>query len=343
MNKMQFNPATGFKDGSAYPNPNNATQTREQLQSLHDQTKNFINNMVDTLNGEDGYKEIGTPDGTLDQVMVQSSNIKKIRVNDDGALEYSEDGSVFHMPSSSGHIILNQYGDQFPQRARLKFLDTVIEDDSENNTTVISGIKGDTGPEGPQGPQGVPGAQGPQGVAGPQGEQGVQGPKGDKGDPGEDGNNFAVLGLYATMIDLFSAHPTGEKGDAYAVGTAKSNTIYIWDVDDDTWKDIGALQGPQGPQGEQGESGPQGQQGIQGPQGLQGIQGNPGPQGPQGEQGETGPAGVGVPSGGTKGQVLIKSSDNSYETEWANFHKITVGTAEPTGGEDGDIYIMLEE
>ena len=155
MDKFQFNPPTGFKDGNSYPNPANATQTREQLQSLHDQTKDFVNGMIDTLNGEEGYKEIGTPNGTLDEVMLTSEDIKQVRVNQDGVLEYSTNGKDFYPSSSSGHVILNEYGDRFAQRTRLKFNNTVVSDDPENDCTVISGIKGETGATGPAGP-GVP-------------------------------------------------------------------------------------------------------------------------------------------------------------------------------------------
>ena len=52
-----------------------------------------------------------------------------------------------------------------------------------------------------------------------------------------------------------------------------------------------------------GETGPQGEQGATGQ---------------QGPQGETGAAGVGVPSGGTTGQVLKKASNTNYDTEWAD-------------------------
>ena len=126
---------------------------------------------------------------------------------------------------------------------------------------------------GPQGVQGVQGTQGPQGPAGPQGVQGVQGPagpQGARGPAGADGRDFKVLGLYPDLYSLQSAHPTGAAGDAYAVGTAQSNTIYLWDTDALIWQDVGALQGPPGPQGVQGVQGPQGIQGVQGPPGTAG-------------------------------------------------------------------------
>lgn len=48
------------------------------------------------------------------------------------------------------------------------------------------------------------------------------------------------------------------------------------------------------------------------PQGIPGTAGATGPQGPQG------PAGVGVPTGGTTGQVLTKASNGDYVTTWSN-------------------------
>lgn len=168
------------------------------------------------------------------------------------------------------------------------------------------GPKGDPGPAGPQGEQGEAGPQGPQGEtgpAGPKGETGPEGPAGPQGEQGpqgpagKDGTSFTVKGLYDSLEALQQAHPTGSAGDAYAVGTAGSNTIYIWDVDGYNWTDIGNLQGPQGEQGPEGPQGPQGPQGDIGPtgpqgeQGPQGVQGVPGEQGPVGETGPAGPKG----------------------------------------------------
>lgn len=158
--------------------------------------------------------------------------------------------------------------------------------------------------------QSLRGAQGQTGPQGPQGEQGVQGPR------GENGSNFQIKGLYPTLSDLQTAHPTGSLGDAYAVGTATSNVVYNWDVDHLEWKNIGSLKGPQGEQGVQGPTGPQGPQGEQGIQGPTGPQGEQGPQGQTGPQGPQGNPGQGVPTSGTTGQALVKSSNTDFDTEW---------------------------
>ena len=52
--------------------------------------------------------------------------------------------------------------------------------------------------------------------------------------------------------------------------------------------------------------------------GIIGTQGPTGPTGPTGATGATGPAGPGVPTGGTTGQVLAKSSGTNYDTAWIN-------------------------
>ena len=93
------------------------------------------------------------------------------------------------------------------------------------------------------------------------------------------------------------------------------NGAYVWDVDNQTWVNLGPVQGPQGPNGDIGNTGSQGPAGIQGPkgdkgdkgdqgdtgaQGIQGPKGDPGEQGPQGVQGqrgEQGPQGVQGPKG----------------------------------------------
>jgi len=91
--------------------------------------------------------------------------------------------------------------------------------------------------------------------------------------------------------------------------------------------------GPQGPKGDKGDAGNTGATGATGSQGVQGIQGPPGVKGDTGTAGAAGAAGapgaagVGVPAGGTTGQILSKTSGTDYATAW---------TAAPTGGGTGD-------
>lgn len=162
-------------------------------------------------------------------------------------------------------------------------------------------IRGPQGVQGIQGPQGPQGATGPQGPSGPTGATGAQGPKGEKGN---DGASFTVLGLIATYELLIAAYPTGQAGDAWAVGTPANNVIYNWDTAQSAWVNLGSLQGPAGPQGETGPVGPQGATGPQGPEGPQGIQGPQGLQGIQGPQGEQGPQGTPTTVNGKTGETI---------------------------------------
>ena len=215
------------------------------------------------------------------------------------------------------------------------------------NFSIPRGDPGETGPQGPQGPQGDPGPQGPagkdgvpgeqgpkgdpgetgpEGPQGPQGNPGPAGPQGPQGEPGKDGTSFQVLGRYDTIVDLTDAHPTGTKGDAYAVGV-ETTDIYIWDVDGNTWENIGPLEGPAGPQGTQGPKGEPGDPGPQGPKG---------PQGPQGEPGETGPAGqtatitVGATTTGEPGTEAQVTNSGTAQDAILNF-TIPQGVQGPKG------------
>nr|DAG65158.1 MAG TPA: collagen I alpha 1 [Caudoviricetes sp.] len=144
------------------------------------------------------------------------------------------------------------------------------------------GPAGEPGPAGPAGERGPAGEPGPAGPAGERGPAGEPGPAGPKGDPGADGTSFKVLGRYDTLAGLEAAHPTGSEGDAYAVGSADSNVIYLWDTDKKAWVSVGSLQGPAG---EQGPAGPAGEQGPAGPAGERGPAGPAGERGPAGEPG----------------------------------------------------------
>lgn len=92
-NKFNFSPNNGFKDSSAYPNPQNETESREQLQRPLDQLKDFINqeivpyvkeitsNDIKITETEDGkllLEIVVSPDGvTKKYVDEQIENIQK--------------------------------------------------------------------------------------------------------------------------------------------------------------------------------------------------------------------------------------------------------------------------
>lgn len=154
------------------------------------------------------------------------------------------------------------------------------------NIIEAGAITGPAGPQGPKGDTGEPGPQGPKGDTGETGPQGATGPQGPAGERGE-------VGLQGPKGDTGAQGLQGPKGDRGEQG----------------------IQGPQGPKGDTGDTGPQGQQGIQGAKGDPGAKGETGPKGDMGDPGPQGPAGVGVPSGGTAGQVLSKTADGTAWTD----------------------------
>ena len=136
------------------------------------------------------------------------------------------------------------------------------------------------------------------------------------GPTGPQGAGLVFDGTYPTLEALQQAHPTGQPGDCYKVGTDEEYVAYFWDPENQTWEPLQVM-GPTGPQGEIGPTGPTGPTGPQGatdptgPAGPQGTVGQTGatgatgptgpqgPAGPGGEQGETGATGPQGPQGAT--------------------------------------------
>ena len=164
------------------------------------------------------------------------------------------------------------------------------------------------GQPGPPGPRGNTGLTGDMGATGPQGDRGLQGPAGPLGPAGErgpegprglEGRSFTIRGRHNSYSELISELPVGEEGWAYSIGMGVGNVdhIFLWDVDDLQWVDIGALEGPQGASGVPGASGTPGTNGLTGGTGGVGATGPQGQRGADGEDGATGPVGERGPMG----------------------------------------------
>lgn len=272
-------------------------------------------------------------------------------------------------------------------------------DENENQYRPAGPLRGEMGPQGPKGDKGDTGAQGPRGetgetgARGPKGETGdtgAQGPKGDpftyedfteeqlaaltgpQGEPGKDGTSFTVKDRYETLEELKAEHPTGQGGDAYAIGTADDNIIYIWSESQNDYTPVGKLQGPAGPQGSQGPKGEPGTDGenggyyipslddsgnlsftgskagmpdvqaknIRGPQGPKGETGEAGPQGPAGQDGAPGETGPQGPAGqdGAQGPKGDPFTYNDFTPEQLEALRGPQGIQGPPGadGAPGD-------
>lgn len=74
--------------------------------------------------------------------------------------------------------------------------------------------------------------------------------KGEPGQHGEQGEGLNILDAFGTVEELRAAHPTGEPGDAYSIGTE----IFIWSEQANDWVSIGQLKGEPGESGTDGIS-----------------------------------------------------------------------------------------
>lgn len=139
---------------------------------------------------------------------------------------------------------------------------------------------------------------------------GVVGPQGPVGPTGPQGVNIN----YAGSVNLVSELPTGASiNDAYIVN--EDGNLWVWNGF--VWGDAGQIIGPAGPTG---------------PEGPQGPQGLPGADGADGIDGTNGADGLGLPTGGLTGQVLVKASDTSGDFSWVAKTSATDITASSIDG-----------
>ena len=73
-----------------------------------------------------------------------------------------------------------------------------------------------------------------------------------------------------------------------------------------------------------------------------GVPGPAGAQGPAGSNGTNGTNGVGVPTGGTTGQALVKASGTNYDTTWASINSATWGNITGTLSSQTDLQNALD-
>lgn len=141
------------------------------------------------------------------------------------------------------------------------------------------------------------------GVAGPQGPQGVQGEQGPQGIQGETGSPFQI---YDTL-ESFASLPdptTVTNNNVYLILKDEEGNVFpiphiaVLLVASQSWYDVGSM-GTQGPKGD---------------------------------------TGLGVPEGGTVGQVLVKNSNTDYDTSWKTGFMISESGSNSNGN-----YIKFED
>lgn len=189
---------------------------------------------------------------------------------------------------------------------KVETLGVVLDQKLSEIDTQVSTVSKLIGPQGPKGEKGDKGAQGPQGV----GKDGKDGLNGKDGKDGKDGTD-------------------GKEGVSVVNASVALDGSLVLELSDGSEVDAGDVVGP---------AGPGGMNGAQGPMGLQGPQGDAGPAGADGidgTNGTNGTNGVGVPVGGTTGQVLSKINATDYSTQWTTPNAGTVTSVGGTGTVSG--------
>ena len=333
FNYGTFDPANNdvaYDSTKGYVEPSNETEVRKELSYPLKELKDFINDVLP-------QKEVGGSD-----------KVVALKLTDDNLIQYSMDGETWLDTASGGHIIYDDDGNALPQKTRLMFKDTNVY--NSGDFTVVQGLRGQ---------QGVGVASVVQTTEshvssgqniwtltltnGNTYDFSVEnGERGGQGEKGEQGNGLVIRGIYETLSDLQQAHPTGNVGDIYIVGTGAVNPAYVWDVDDQAWESIGTIRGEKGQKGDDGEAGAAGT-GIQsvvettvspvsGGTNIWTVTLTNGTTNTFSvKNGEAGAAGEGMKTGGSAGQVLKKKTSVDYDTDWYDSHEI------PSGGTSGQV------
>lgn len=258
-----------------------------------------------------------------------NAGLKYIRLNADRVLETSADGVQWEATGSSGHLILDKYGNVLPQRSRLQIVGGEVSDDGEK--TVITSLKGDKGDKGDRGEKGDTGDIGPRGLVGPSIV------------PSIDINGVMSFSVQDTAVAPQSVSVRGPQGPQGVQGVQGAQG-------ERGPQGIQGVQGVQGPKGDKGDTGEAGPAGAQGTQGIQGIQGPQGEVGPTGATGPVGPAGAQGPQGpqGERGNDGVDGKSFVIQDVYATLGDLKA--AHPYGndyayqvtGEDGEIFIWSE-
>ena len=330
-NSQTYEHESPFAD-SSYIDPVNETETRKQFSYPLLELQDFINKTLPIQQGSD--------------------KVIQLRLTSDNLIQYSLDGETWLDTASGGHIIYDEDENQLPQKTKLRFDGVSVF--NSGDFTIVKGLKGE---------QGVSVSSIVQ-VSESSESEGLNvwratlsdgntydfvvrnGHKGEQGEKGEQGNGLIILGTYASLEDLQVAHPTGNEGDLYVVGTSDSNPCYVWDTNDNAWESIGKIRGEKGTKGDKGETGTQGtgiqsittqESSVSGGTNVVTITLTNGAVNTFNvKNGKNGEKGEGLTAGGTVGQVLAKKNSTDYDCKWMTLDKSTVGLGNVDNTSDAD-------
>ena len=115
IDKFKFNPVRGFADVSAFPNPKDEEQTREQMQRMHNQTRDYINDFITLLQSNNAAASIGVKQGMSLQSFLDSYYLLDYsqlafdtnQIVQDAILAYFTEDNVLCLDGMDAYIIDN--------------------------------------------------------------------------------------------------------------------------------------------------------------------------------------------------------------------------------------------
>lgn len=133
ISQFAFDPPDGWRNHDRFPTyESEEAQVREDMQALHDQVRDYINNTVVAK----------WNNNKLDQVALlptSGAGMKYIRRNTStNVIETSTNGSSWSATANNGHVILDGNGNAAPQRPSLRFMGATTTD--EGDVTVVHSL-----------------------------------------------------------------------------------------------------------------------------------------------------------------------------------------------------------
>jgi hypothetical protein len=176
-----------------------------------------------------------------------------------------------------------------------------------DGTSGTDGSSGSSGTDGSSGSSGTAGTSGSSGTAGTSGSSGTDGSSGSSGTDGSSGSS-GTSGISGTSGSSGTSGISGTSGSSGTDGSSGSSGT----------DGSSGSSGTSGISGTSGSSGTAGTSGSSGTSGISGTSGSSGTDGSSGSSGTDGQDGVGIPSGGTSGQVLTKVDSSLYNVTWSD-------------------------
>lgn len=103
MEKFKFTPESGFRDGTAYPNPTSEANTREMFQRPLDQLRDYVNQLLGIIPTDEQLQQMVT---NHDLILELEKAVKQLEENSNSYAEYDEETGNLQINSAMDILAL---------------------------------------------------------------------------------------------------------------------------------------------------------------------------------------------------------------------------------------------